>query len=357
MDVKYYLLSDLYLDPKNPRIGPERFCLRDQQKILKWLWKNKSVNELVDSILENGYWDHEELFATKEDGNLVVVEGNRRLAASRIISDPDLRKTLGIQLNREPSREVLDSIDKLPVILASREELWSFVGFKHVNGPQTWDSIAKAEYVYNVKRDYDLSLADIASGIGDRHETVTRLYRGFVVLRQAQNELSFDIGQTQQPRFPFSHLWTALGYVSIRDYLGVSPETLEAENPVQPDRLSKLQRLMNWLFGNESENIERKVRRQNPDLRHLARALETPKGIDSLESGSSLSMALNASLGDAYLFRNALTKADTSAREAMQFVSTGFKGEDELVETVRSLYKQAKSLKDLMEDLMKTGES
>lgn len=349
MDVQYCLLSDLYLDPQKPRIGLEEFCLKDQQKILHWLWRNKSVNELVDSILANGYWEHEELFATEEEEHLVVVEGNRRLAATKIISDPDRRKTLGIQLHREPSRKVLDSIKKLPVILASREELWSFVGFKHVNGPQTWDSIAKAEYVYNLRRDYDLSLAEIASGIGDRHETVTRLYRGFVVLRQAQKELSFDISQAQQPRFPFPHLWTALGYVSVQDYLGVSLEALENENPVRRERLPKLENLMNWLFGNESQNIERKVRRQNPDLRHLARALETSKGIDSLESGSPLSTALNASLGDAYLFRNALVSADASAREAMQFVSTGFKGESDLVETVSSPYKKAKSLKDLMQ--------
>lgn len=348
MDIEHYPPSDLYLDPQNPRIGLEEFCLKDQQKILRWLWRNKSVNELVDSILENGYWEHEELFATREDGRLVVVEGNRRLAACKIISDSDLRETLRIQLHKEPSEEVLKSIDKLPVILALREDLWSFVGFKHVNGPQTWDSIAKAEYVYNLRRDYGLSLAEIAAGIGDRHETVTRLYRGYVVLRQAQNDLFFDTSQAQQPRFPFSHLWTALGYVSIRDYLGVSPETLEDDNPVRREQLPKLQNLMNWLFGDKSQNIERKVRRQNPDLRNLAKALETSKGVDSLESGSLLSTALNASLGDSYLFRNALVRADNSAREAMQFVSTGFNSERELVETVKSLYKQAKSLKDLM---------
>ena len=68
------------------------------------------------------------------------------------------------------------------------------------------------------------------------------------------------------------------------------------------------------------------VRRQNPDLRHLARTLEVQKGIDLLESGSSLSVALDASLGDAHLFRSALTKAEASAREAMRFVSDWVQG-------------------------------
>ena len=348
MEVIHHPPAGLSLDPENPRLTGELFSVEDQEGILRWLWRNKSVNELVDSILANGFWDHEELFATEEEGRWVVVEGNRRLAAVKILSDPGLREQLGIQLPATPSEEVLVSIRELPVIHATREELWSFVGFKHVNGPQVWDSIAKAEYVFRVRRNFGLSLAEIASGIGDRHETVARLYRGYVVLQQAQREFDFDTTDTQHRRFPFSHLWTALGYVSIRDYLGVDPAALENENPVSKDRLRRLQHLMAWLFGSQSRNIEAVVRRQNPDLRHLARALEVQKGVDLLEGGNSLSVALDASLGDAHLFRTALTKAETSAREAMRFVSTGFRDEEDLMETGRSLLRQAESLNALM---------
>ncbi len=105
---------------------------------------------------------------------------------------------------------------------------------------------------------------------------------------------------------------------------------------------------MHWLFGSQSRGIDATVRRQNPDLRHLAQTLEVQKGIDLLENGKSLSAALDASLGDAHLFRTALIKAEASAKEAMSFVSTGFQGEEELVETGNSLFRQAKSLKTLM---------
>lgn len=348
MAVERHAPAELYLDPANPRLADEGLSVEKQDDILRWLWRNKSVNELVDSILANGFWQHEELFATEEDGRLVVVEGNRRLAAVKILSDADLRERLGIALKEHPSEAVLESIRTLPVIHATRRELWGFVGFKHVNGPQAWDSIAKADYVFGVRRDFGVSLPEIASGIGDRHETVARLYRGYVVLRQAQERLDFDTTDTQHRRFPFSHLWTALGYVSIRKYLGVDPEALENEDPVPQSHLRQLGCLMRWLFGSQSQNIDATVRRQNPDLRHLARTLEVQKGIDLLESGSSLSVALDASLGDAHLFRAALTKAEASAREAMRFVSTGFKGEEELVETGNSLLRQARSLKTLM---------
>ena len=67
-----------------------------------------------------------------------------------------------------------------------------------------------------------------------------------------------------------------------------------------------------------------------------------------LEDGNSLSVALDASLGDAHLFRAALTRAETSAKESMRFVSTGFPGEEDLVETGNNLFQLAKSLKTLM---------
>ena len=102
--------AELFLDPENPRLAGESFSVDAQDDILRWLWRNKSVNELVDSILANGFWGHEELFATEEGDRWVVVEGNRRLAAVKILLDVDLRQRLGIQLPETPSAEVLESI-------------------------------------------------------------------------------------------------------------------------------------------------------------------------------------------------------------------------------------------------------
>ena len=96
MEVTLHAPPELYLDPANPRLADEELSINQQDEIVHWLWRNKSVNELVDSILANGFWEHEELFATEEEGRLVVVEGNRRLAAVKILSDPSLRERLGI---------------------------------------------------------------------------------------------------------------------------------------------------------------------------------------------------------------------------------------------------------------------
>ena len=108
MEVTLHAPPELYLDPANPRLADEELSINQQDEIVHWLWRNKSLNELVDSILANGFWEHEELFATEEEGRLVVVEGNRRLAAVKVLSDPGLRERLGIPLTGQPSQGVVE---------------------------------------------------------------------------------------------------------------------------------------------------------------------------------------------------------------------------------------------------------
>jgi hypothetical protein len=56
-------VKDLNLDPENPRLAGLNLTVNDQEEILKVLWTERAVNELVDSIATTGYWQHEELFA------------------------------------------------------------------------------------------------------------------------------------------------------------------------------------------------------------------------------------------------------------------------------------------------------
>lgn len=274
--------ADLRLDASNPRMADVNMEADDQDGIIRWLWKNKSVDELVQSIAENGYWSHEELFAAEEDGHLVVLEGNRRLAAVKLLMDADLRERLSLTGIPEASPEVIATMETLPVIVSERSTIWDYVGFKHVNGPAAWDSIAKAKYVHGVRRDLDIPLEDIAKTIGDKHDTVKRLYRGYLVLVQAEEAGLFDRADCVQSRFPFSHLWTALGYKNVQDFLGVDTERLEEQNPIPDERLPDLGRFMLWLFGSASQEIDPVIRRQNPDLRKLAEVLGSEDGIGKL---------------------------------------------------------------------------
>lgn len=343
--------AELNLDPTNPRLAGHEFVLEDQDKILEWLWKNKSVNELVDSILASGFWQHEELFAAREGGCLVVVEGNRRLAAVKVLTDPDLRQRLRIRDFGPVSSEVWQSLEKLPVLIKPRREIWEFIGFKHVNGPQEWDSIAKAQYVHRVRQEFGVDLPAIARTIGDRHDTVTRLYSGFLVLKQAQDHGLFDPEDCYQRKFPFSHLWTALGYTNVRSFLGVDSESLLRSDPVPNEKLESLKDFLLWLFGSRQADVKPKVNRQNPDLRRLAESLGNPKGVQILQAELPLEAAYEASLGDDRLFQDAIIEVEQKLREAKRFVATGYRGEKHLLEVAANVETLARSLRREMSDI------
>lgn len=343
--------DQLLLDPTNPRLAGHELTIDDQEQILKWLYREMAVRELVASIAASGYWKHEELFAEEQDGQLVVLEGNRRLCAVKVLTDPDLRARCKIGAPPPLAEGVLDTLKALPVIISSRGRLWDYIGFKHVNGPQPWDSIAKAEYIYRVHTGFEIPLDQIARTIGDQHDTVVRLYRGYIILKQAQDLGLFDPDDSYRPKFPFSHLWTAVNsYASVQNYLGLERGEMDRPDPVPATKQTELRNLMLWLFGSKSEDIEPRVQRQNPDLRRLAESLSIERGLRKLEAGLPLDVAHDAALGDERLFADTLTNAEQQLREAKSYVATGYSGDAELLETANDILRLAKSLHRDMTD-------
>lgn len=61
--------QDLFLDPINPRLTGSDFSVDDQDPILRTLWSEFDVAEIVGSIVaSNGFWKHEPLVAARENG-------------------------------------------------------------------------------------------------------------------------------------------------------------------------------------------------------------------------------------------------------------------------------------------------
>src|SRR5208282_2420206 len=84
--IQYTSLDKLYLDPENPRLGREHTGKDVKQSRVLDLMKDWALEELAVSFLESGFWPQEALICIKETvgkkkNALLVVEGNRRLAA------------------------------------------------------------------------------------------------------------------------------------------------------------------------------------------------------------------------------------------------------------------------------------
>ena len=80
-------VQDLHFNKRNPRLSG--FGVTDTTpgvEILKILWDAMDVLELVQSMAVNGYHPHEPLLVSVETGRHVVLDGNRRLAALKVLT-------------------------------------------------------------------------------------------------------------------------------------------------------------------------------------------------------------------------------------------------------------------------------
>src|SRR5262249_40940030 len=156
----------LDFDNENPRLIAADGN-HGQAAILKTLWSEFAVAEIALSIAANGYFDYEPLFAIQAGTRLKVIEGNRRLAAVKLLVDRRLREKVGATDLPEINKAAKEKLGTLPVIVCTREQVWQYLGFKHVNGPQDWSSEAKAEYIARVHNKWGVPLVTIANTIGD----------------------------------------------------------------------------------------------------------------------------------------------------------------------------------------------
>ncbi len=336
-------LKDLLLDSKNPRLAELGIPPNSQQfDLVKALWEEMAVEEVAMSIAYSGYFEHEPLFVEPDSkGKYVVIEGNRRLAAVMLLVDPALRQKLRATKLPAVNQARVASLAKLPVIVTTRKDSWRYLGFKHVNGPATWGSYSKAQYIAHVHNDYDVPLEDIALQIGDYNSTVLRMYRGLMIIEQAEQSKVFARHDIAKNKFHFNYIYTGMDYPGIVGFLGLRSKGVTPQKPVPPAKLKNLGDLLGWLYGKESADAPSLIRSQNPDLKTLDTILLSDTGIKALRDGLPLSVAHDISQGDERIFRQALQQAKQALQKAHGTLTTGYGADDadafRLAEDVDSL--------------------
>jgi hypothetical protein len=355
-DIEFIKVDNLHFDIKNPRLA-EFNLLPDtpEGEILKILWEVMSVEEIVLSIAASGFFNHEPLIAIKEKVKsknvIVVIEGNRRLAAVKSILKPENLDKYNVSYSKiNVPQNIKKELDELPVIIVrSREEAWKYIGFKHINGPAKWGSYAKAQYIAQIHKDFKIPLDDIAAQIGDTHKTVQKLYQGLRVLEQAESKKVFDRADITGSRLYFSHLYTAIGYEGIKNYLGIKDNAEAIESPVSKNKMDELGTFLTWLFGSKKRALEPVIRSQNPDLRRLDAALQKTESTLALKNGASLMVAYEMSQPNSEVFKESLVAAKQNLLRAHSYWTLGYDGGLDDLQLAGNVANLAESLYESME--------
>jgi hypothetical protein len=329
----------LVFDIHNPRFMDEP--PRTEEEIIKYLSDYADVDELIQSIMSAGYIDFEPLIVLR-DGN-VVLEGNRRLAALRLIDDAKLRERLKIRLPDIDDPAAFPKTVRV-VLVDNRDEARGYIGFKHINGPFKWDAQAKAQYAAEWLGEGG-NIETISRTLGDNHSTVRRLVNGWFALKQAR-ELGFNIDQISRKPFAFSHLYTALTRPDVRKFVGLNGEDLSAPpkvNPIPKDHEEQFMTLMSWLYGQEDRGEPTLIRSQNPNLNQLTRVLGNTEARLMLMTTRNLETAHERLEPQSKRFDEALVKTATSCEDAAKYVSA-YEGDPTLLQMAESIANKIDSL-------------
>ncbi|MGR3273341.1 ParB N-terminal domain-containing protein [Thalassococcus profundi] len=313
-------LEQLDLDLQNPRFG--LLAAEDQNEALRILYESADLKELWRSIAQVGFERFEPLIAIPgaSEGRFIVIEGNRRLAACKTLINPSELGRSAMRALPELGPSQRASIDTLPVVVVrDRAEADAFIGFKHVNGPATWSSIAKARFgvrlleaeISAVSRKEKMQ--DLSDKLGDGPSVLLRTFVGYKVYQQAIAEGIADAPVEGDKPIEFSHLYTMLNHPPTRSFLGFSPGPLSADdvrdNPVPPDAVPRLKELWDWLFGEKSV-----IARQGTDRPRLQKVIATENGLAALRETKDLDYAYKAAGLDAGDWKQRLSAALHNSR-------------------------------------------
>lgn len=269
------LIQDLLLDPKNPRIPPADHA-RTQDELLLLLARDYSLIEIGESIAQNGFFQEEPLagaYDGREAPPYTVVEGNRRLAALKLLTSADARELLRVEhqsqaaewdrLSSEPS------LSEVPVVMyAQRDELLTFMGYRHITGVRPWRPLAKARFTHALIEDERMDFRDAAQTIGSKPAYVRQSYVAHRVYLQAK-----DAGiNVMNLEGAYSVFTRALQNTQLRRFIGITPtldrssEPTELRDPVPVETIDRLRELVSWLSGDDHHVAVTQDSRQVDDL-------------------------------------------------------------------------------------------
>jgi len=287
-NVEYVSVENLHFDPNNPRL-PIKLRGAGENEVFAFLLRECNLVELMLSIGAQGFFAGEPLLcAPDEAGRLIVVEGNRRLAATKLLSNQADAPThlKQVAAARESATYKPTS---LPVIkFEKRDQIITYLGYRHITGVNQWGALEKARYLKQLADHYGDKpdkFKLLAREIGSRADYVAQMLTALSVVERANDNGLFERFSINPDAIPFSVLTTALSYNSLSEFLNLSSRGDVAAADINDEHLEEF---FKWLFV-ESEGRTRLGESRN--LRVLARVVSNKEALDKFRSGGTLSEA------------------------------------------------------------------
>lgn len=302
--------NELDFDPENPRF----YRLNNShsvQAVIEEMLDDESVQDLMLSIGQKGYFEGEPLLVTQENSRYTVIEGNRRLAAVKLLNSevlpPPRRKAGVIKIQSEAA---VSPPTELPCLLYdNRRDVLRYLGYRHITGIKEWDSLSKAKYLAQLRGEFYGSLGQqdqmrsLAKDIGSRSGYVAQLLTALALYIKAEESKFFGL-PIDAKDVEFSYITTAIGYTNISAWLGLEGKTDISVPGLVEDNLK---RAFSWMFAKDQKG--QTILGESRNLATMAAIVASQDAIAVLDDTGRLSEAYLYTDGPQAALENAIEQA------------------------------------------------
>lgn len=352
-------LTKLKLDPKNPRL-PKSMQRSDEKGIINWMLLEAATIELMTAIGQNDFFSGEQLLVVKnksKDESYTVIEGNRRLTAVKLLSNPNLAS-----VKNQAIKEILKTSDKRPnkipcIVFDDKEEILKYLGFRHITGIKTWRLLEKSRYLTKIRdtqfksEEFLEACKKLAKSIGSSSSYIKRLLIGYMLYQIIEDEGFYNIEGLDDTRFHLNYFVDSLNKENIRNHLNIN---LNNNVPLKNLNKGHLKELTFWWFD-KKEGVSRVIG-DSKGLKILNSVLGSEVALNSFRKGSNINEAQELTNDINILFQKEIEKALKSLErsDSLSYKITNFY--DDLYDNLKSIRKIALRIKDFKDKLEKDGD-
>ena len=283
----------LEFDKENPRL-PSNLKGGSESDILEYLETKTRIENLISSIGENSFFSGEAIVVTPHGPNrYTVIEGNRRLAALRLLHDPGMANSTKIE--RAARQADIKPTEVPAYVVQSREDTLQYLGFRHISGVQRWDPLAKARYLESLfektKGEPQQRYNSVAREIGSNSTAVRRNLDALAVYRVVERKEFYDIRDMNEGSFQFGTFYTAVSNPDVANFIGTRDDGTPTHPITDPDVVNQdhLEELVRWMFERDARGSTRLGESRN--IGKLGKVLENPSSTKALRMGQALETA------------------------------------------------------------------
>lgn len=192
-------LASLSLDLTNYRFAG---AVVDEHEAILYMLQTEKILDLANNILRDGYLDNELPLVVAKESGYEVLEGNRRVTALKVLTNPALANSFGEtianrieRLTKKYSRELVQVPTEIRVMVApSREEVQPLIARLHTReSKKKWSTEQQAKFYFTqIERGISVERLKARYDLGGRLKRLLQTGSFFGLVDSLRHRLSSE---------------------------------------------------------------------------------------------------------------------------------------------------------------------